>query len=65
MVVAIGLHGMDEAQFIDMLGRVGHELTDPHSRLTVLFEREGAFENQVIAAMKDVGMAGGVECVAE
>lgn len=65
MVVAIGLHRVDEAQFIDMLCRVGHEFADPHARLAILLKSKGAFEDLVIATVEDIRMAGGIECVAE
>lgn len=65
MVIAIGLHRVDEAQFVDMLCGMGHEFADPHARLSVLLEGKGAFEDQVIATVKDVCMAGGIEGIAE
>ena len=65
MVIAIGLHRVDEAHFIDMLCRVGHEFADPHTRLAILIEGKGAFEDQVIATVEDVRMVCGIECVAE
>ena len=56
---------MDEAKIVDMLGRMGHQFADPHSRLAVGFERIRAFEDQIVATVEDVGMPSRIQSIAD
>jgi hypothetical protein len=65
MIVAVGLHRVDEAQLIGMLGRMGHQFADPHPRFPILLERKGALEDHIVATVKDIGVPSRIQCVAK
>lgn len=46
---ALGVHGVDEAEVIDMLGDVGKEAADPATGLAVLFEIPKGLEEFALA----------------
>ena len=44
----VGVHRVDEAEFIDVLGDVGEQVTDPLAGFAVLLETEGAGEQAAL-----------------
>jgi hypothetical protein len=60
VVVALGLHRVDEAQLVDMLGRMGHQFANPHPGLPMLLEGKRTLENRIVATMENIRMACGI-----
>src|SRR5260221_8038407 len=56
---------MDEAQVIHMLSDVWKQAAYPHARLAMLLPGKRAGEQFILAAMKDVGVLGGIQRLAE
>ncbi len=48
MIHCVGVHALDEAEFIGNLSRVGHKATDPRAALTVLRKRLHLREHQFV-----------------
>jgi hypothetical protein len=54
---SFGVHGMDEAEIIDVFGDVGEETADPATGLPVLFEIPERFEKFTLTFFPEGGLA--------
>jgi hypothetical protein len=56
MIVGVSLHGMEEAEIINVVSDVRHQVADPRPRFAILPEAKRAHQNRIVAAVEDIGM---------